>query len=64
VYTLFVDFLDRSEGNIRQQVGTVIVAGDFNAKSPVWGDHTEEPKGRAIVDMTASLGLTACTNGD
>jgi len=31
VYTLFVDFLDRLEGSIRQQEGTVIVAGDFNA---------------------------------
>jgi len=35
VYTLFIDFLDRLEGSIRQQVGTVIAAGDFNAKSPV-----------------------------
>jgi len=64
VYTLFVDFLDRLEGSIRQQEGTVIVAGDFNAKSPVWGDHTEEPKGRLLVDMTASLGLAVCNTGD
>jgi len=39
VFTLFVDSLDRLEGSIRQQTGTVIVAGDFNAKSPVFGDH-------------------------
>jgi len=63
-FTLFVDFLDRLEGSIRQQTGTVLVAGDFNAKSPVWGDHNEEPKGRALVDMTASLGLSACNIGD
>jgi len=64
VFTLFVDFLDRLEGSIRQQTGTVIVAGDFNAKSPVWGDHNEDPKGRALVDMTASLGFIACNIGD
>jgi len=34
VYTLFVDFMDRLEGSTRQQEGMVIVAGDFNVKSP------------------------------
>jgi len=63
-YTLFVDFLDRLEGSIRGQEGTVIAAGDFNAKSPAWGDHTEEPKGRALVDMAASLDLGICNVGD
>lgn len=63
-YTLFLDFLDRLEGSIRRQEGTVIAAGDFNAKSPAWGDHSEEPKGRALVDMTASLGLSVCNMGD
>jgi len=63
-YTLFVDFLDRLEGSIRQQEPTIIVAGDFNAKSPAWGDHSEEPKGRALGDMAASLGLAVCNKGD
>jgi len=64
VYTLFVEFLDRLEGSIRQQEGTVIAAADFNAKSPAWGDNTEEPKGRALGDMAASLGLAVCNNRD
>jgi len=64
VHTLFIDFLDRLEGSIRHQEGTVIAAGNFNAKSPVWGDHTEEPKGRALAEMAANLGLTACNKGD
>jgi len=59
-----VDFLDRLEGSIRQQTGAILVAGHFNAKSPVWGDHNEEPKGRALVDMVASLGLIACNVSD
>ncbi|CAI6344400.1 unnamed protein product [Macrosiphum euphorbiae] len=63
-YTLFVDFFYRIEGSIRQQEGTVIVSGDFNAKSPAWGEHTEEHKGQALVDMTSSLGLTVCNAGD
>jgi len=63
-YTLFIDFLDRLEGSIRRQEGTVIVAGDFNAKSTAWGDYTDEPKGRALVDMTASTGLEVCNTGD
>jgi len=33
-YTFFIDFLDRLEGSIRSIEGVVIVAGDFNAKSP------------------------------
>jgi len=63
-YTLFVDFLDRLEGSIKQQEPTIIVAGDFNAKSTAWGDHSEEPKGRALGDMAASLGLAVCNKGD
>lgn len=63
-YTLFVDFLDRLEGSIRTGKGMVLVAGDFNAKSPAWGDHTEDPKGRVLMDMMASLGMVVCNSGD
>lgn len=52
-YNLFADFMDSLEGSIRTQEGTVIAAGNFKAKSPIWRDHTEEPKRRALVDMTA-----------
>lgn len=64
VYTLFVDFLDRLEGSIRQQEATVIIAGDFNTKSPAWGENNKEPKGCALGDMAACLGLTVCNKGD
>lgn len=63
-YTLFVDFLDRLEGSIRNKKGMVIVAGDFNAKSPAWGDHREDHKGKTLLDMTASLGMAVCNSGD
>jgi len=42
----------------------VIVAGDFNAKSPAWGDHREDQKGKTLLDMTASLGMAVCNSGD
>jgi len=45
-YTLFVDFLDRLEGSVRNAQGVVIVAGDFNAKSPVWGTTEKIPKAK------------------
>jgi len=42
----------------------VIVASDFNAKSPEWGDHHEDAKGRALVDCSASPSLIPCNRGD
>lgn len=62
-YTMFVDFLDRLQGSIRSRNGNVIVSGDFNAKSPAWGDHREE-KGKALMDMMAGLGMVVCNSGD
>lgn len=63
-YTVFVNFLDRLEGCLRTKKGMVLVAGDFNAKSPAWGDHKEDPKGRMLMDMMASLGMVVCNSGD
>ncbi|KAF0692078.1 Uncharacterized protein FWK35_00036809, partial [Aphis craccivora] len=60
----FEDFLSRLEKSIRGATVSVIVAGDFNAKSPVWGNPREDMKGQALVDRTSSLNLTTCNNGD
>lgn len=54
-FTIFIDYLDRLEASIRQTRVKIIIAGDFNAKSPGWGDYREDPKGRALVDWAASL---------
>lgn len=62
-YGLFVDFLDRLEASIRSASDPVIVAGDFNAKSPEWGDHRTDRNGRALSDFMASTGLTVCNDG-
>jgi len=63
-FTLFIDFLDRLEASIRTIKGRVIVAGDFNAKSPEWEDRREDAKWRALADWAASLGLIPCNNGN
>lgn len=63
-YILFVDFLDRLEGCIRNKKGMVIVTGDFNAKSPAWGDHREDQKGKTLMDMMVSLEMVVCNSGD
>lgn len=60
----FIYFLDRLEASIRSARTPVLVAGDFNAKSPEWGNHREDQKGRALADRIASLNLSVCNLGD
>jgi len=60
----FESFLDGLEDSIRGAVGPVIVAGDFNSKSPEWGSPTEDRRGRAMADLLASAGLTVCNQGN
>ncbi|VVC42593.1 Endonuclease/exonuclease/phosphatase [Cinara cedri] len=59
----FEDFLLRLESSVRSSGVPVVVAGDFNAKSPEWGDSREGAKGRALVDWAASLDLAVCNRG-
>jgi len=57
-FVAFTNFLDRLEDS------PILIAGDFNAKSPEWGDHREDQKGRALADWAASLNLSVCNQGD
>lgn len=43
---------------------SVIIAGDFNAKSGEWGDHKEDARGRLLTDLMAFLNLLACNCGN
>lgn len=63
-FASFENFLDRLETSIRSSESPVLVAGDFNAKSPEWGDHREDQKGRLLADWLASLNLSVCNQGD
>jgi len=68
VYTCYwyglytVEFLDRLEGSIKTQTGIVIIAGDFNTKSPAWGEIIERIL--KVMDMMASLDMVVCNYGD
>jgi len=56
----FDHFLGGLEDEIRQGERpneTLIVAGDFNAKSSCWGSSDDDHKGEALESMVASLGL-------
>lgn len=35
----------------------VILAGDFNSKSPEWGSQTEDERGRVLAETVISLGM-------
>jgi len=43
---------------------TLLIAGDFNAKSAYWGSSVTDGKGEALESFAASLGLWTCNIGD
>lgn len=63
-FARYEDFLNRLEASVRSGSGPVVIAGDFNAKSPEWGDPREDDRGRALADLMASVNLVACNDGE
>ncbi|XP_046603616.1 uncharacterized protein LOC124297064 [Neodiprion virginianus] len=49
--------LDSLEASIRTTRGRIIVAGDFNAKSPSWGSSKLDARGQAVAELLARLHL-------
>lgn len=56
--------LDAIEDCLRLHQGPLIVAGDFNARSPEWGMRTANSRGRQITQMAARAGLVIANVGD
>ena len=57
----FFAFLDEVERAIREVSGPsngIVLAGDFNAKSPEWGSTMLDYKGQALGALIGSLGLS------
>jgi len=56
--------LDELGSIIRNQTKEVIVAGDFNSKSPEWGGETLDNRGQLLTDWAASCNLYSLNTGD
>lgn len=41
-----------------------VIGGDFNAKHPLWGNNTENQRGRCLYDALESENLVVLNNGD
>ncbi|XP_015376190.1 PREDICTED: uncharacterized protein LOC107170553 [Diuraphis noxia] len=61
----FTDFLQRLEDNIRTipQGMPVLVTGDFNARSPAWGDWVSNARGEELGMLIESLDLLIMNSG-
>jgi len=59
----FEDFLSALETSVRSSSVPIIITGDFNAKSREWSSPIEDNRGKALADLSASLGLTVCNQG-
>lgn len=60
----FRERLNALEDTLRELEGTVIVAGDLNAKAVEWGMPTTNSRGRQILEMAARLGLVVMNTGN
>ncbi|RLU18098.1 hypothetical protein DMN91_010341 [Ooceraea biroi] len=60
-YEAFLDRLGRCI--VRHPRGLLLVAGDFNAKSALWGSRRPDATGGALADWAAGLGLQLVNEG-
>lgn len=59
----YEEFLWNLETSIRQHCKSVVVMGDFNAKSVTWGSATTDRRGRSLVEWVGSNQLTILNDG-
>ncbi|XP_029172845.1 uncharacterized protein LOC114941855 [Nylanderia fulva] len=60
----FDAFIDNLDGIIKQIRSRIIICGDFNAKSHLWGSKTTDKRGRLIDLLASSNGLSLVNIGD
>lgn len=56
--------LDSLAEEIKSEDTEVVIAGDFNAKSPVWGSAVTDTRGEHLTEWAAELGLNVINKGD
>lgn len=54
---------DQFEEFFKKFEGKTLIAGDFNAKSPLWGSRLTSPKGRQLVHAINKLNLRCISGG-
>ncbi|KAJ8939473.1 hypothetical protein NQ318_022527 [Aromia moschata] len=59
----YESFLHRLGRSVRQHRGRCIVAGDFNAKSIIWGAHANDQRGEMLVEWIGENNLMAMNDG-
>lgn len=60
----FAEDLAELERRVQMAEGDVIIAGDFNAKSPMWGEWRRDWRGMLVEDLIARLDLAVVNVGD
>jgi hypothetical protein len=63
-YEEFQAFLEDLRSCIRNSSTEVLLAGDFNSKSPTWGSRTEDRRGRALAELLAECDLVVQNQGE
>lgn len=60
----YKDKLEELEDNITQMTGSIVLAGDFNAKAIEWGMPQPDSRGRLILEMAARQSLIVMNTGN
>lgn len=60
----YTAFLDNLSATLASATGKIVLMGDFNARSPAWGDTIETARGRALSELLVQAGLAIVNHGD
>jgi hypothetical protein len=63
-WELYEKRLEQVGSCVRNSGEHVLLAGDFNAKSPVWGAAHEDARGAALADLLAQCDVTVLNRGN
>ncbi|KAK9718499.1 Endonuclease-reverse transcriptase [Popillia japonica] len=56
--------IDRIMQNVASRSTNAIIAGDFNAKAPLWGSPLTDRRGEYLMEWAAQLNLSVSNKGD
>lgn len=59
----FQEFLDTLHESIIEATGEVIVSGNFNAHSQIWGSRATDKRGEALLEMAEYSSLVVINDG-